>query len=130
MLNAIGLQNVGVQAFLDEKLPRLSELGATVIANVWGDTEEEYVAVDGALEDAAGLAAIELNISCPNVKQDGACPALFGDRTAHPRRNQKGSGNAPEARRRETKSHAAFSLSAPCHPAAPRGWPPSVPRCA
>lgn len=76
MLNAIGLQNVGVQAFLDEKLPRLVELGATVIANVWGDTEEEYVAVVGALEDAAGLAAIELNISCPNVAKGGM---LFGN---------------------------------------------------
>lgn len=76
MLNAIGLQNVGVQAFLDAKLPRLVELGATVIANVWGDTEEEYVAVVGALEDAAGLAAIELNISCPNVAKGGM---LFGN---------------------------------------------------
>jgi dihydroorotate dehydrogenase (NAD+) catalytic subunit len=76
MLNAIGLQNVGVQAFLDEKLPRLVELGATVIANVWGDTEEDYVAVVGALEDAAGLAAIELNISCPNVEKGGM---LFGN---------------------------------------------------
>jgi dihydroorotate dehydrogenase (NAD+) catalytic subunit len=76
MLNAIGLQNVGVQAFLDEKLPRLVELGATVIANVWGDTEEEYVAVVGPLEDAAGLAAIELNISCPNVAKGGM---LFGN---------------------------------------------------
>jgi dihydroorotate dehydrogenase (NAD+) catalytic subunit len=79
MLNAIGLQNVGVQAFLDEKLPRLSELGATVIANVWGDTEEEYVEVVGALEDAAGLAAIELNISCPNVAKGGM---LFGNSPA------------------------------------------------
>jgi dihydroorotate dehydrogenase (NAD+) catalytic subunit len=76
MLNAIGLQNVGVQAFLDEKLPRLVELGATVIANVWGDTEEDYVAVVGALEDAAGVAAIELNISCPNVERGGM---LFGN---------------------------------------------------
>ena len=76
MLNAIGLQNVGVRAFLEEKLPRLRELGATVIANVWGDTEEDYVAVVGALEDADGLAAIELNISCPNVEKGGM---LFGN---------------------------------------------------
>ena len=76
MLNAIGLQNVGVAAFLAEKLPRLRELGATVIANVWGDTEEEYVAVVRALEDADGLAAIELNISCPNVERGGM---LFGN---------------------------------------------------
>jgi dihydroorotate dehydrogenase (NAD+) catalytic subunit len=76
MLNAIGLQNVGVQTFLDEKLPRLRELRATVIANVWGDTEEDYVAVVEALEDAEGLAAIELNISCPNVAKGGM---LFGN---------------------------------------------------
>jgi len=79
MLNAIGLQNVGVEVFLAEKLPRLRELGATVIANVWGDTEEEYVAVVGALEDAEGLAAIELNISCPNVDKGGM---LFGNSPA------------------------------------------------
>ena len=76
MLNAIGLQNVGVEAFRKEKLPRLRDLGATVIANVWGDAEEDYVAVVEALEDAEGLAAIELNISCPNVSRGGM---LFGN---------------------------------------------------
>jgi len=76
MLNAIGLQNVGVRVFLEEKLPRLRELGATVIANVWGDLEEDYVAVVRALEEAEGLAAIELNISCPNVEKGGM---LFGN---------------------------------------------------
>jgi dihydroorotate dehydrogenase (NAD+) catalytic subunit len=76
MLNAIGLQNVGVAAFLGEKLPKLQALGATVIANVWGDVEEDFVAVVQALEDARGLAAIELNISCPNVEKGGM---LFGN---------------------------------------------------
>ncbi len=76
MLNAIGLQNVGVEVFLREKLPRLKELNATVIANVWGDTEEDFVAVVGALEEADGLAALELNISCPNVEKGGM---LFGN---------------------------------------------------
>jgi dihydroorotate dehydrogenase (NAD+) catalytic subunit len=76
MLNAIGLQNVGVEVFLREKLPRLRERGATVIANVWGDLEEDYVAVVRALEEAEGLAAIELNISCPNVERGGM---LFGN---------------------------------------------------
>ena len=71
MLNAIGLHNVGVKAFLEEKLPRLRELGTTVVANVWGDVEEDYVAVVAALERAEGLAAIELNISCPNVERGG-----------------------------------------------------------
>jgi dihydroorotate dehydrogenase (NAD+) catalytic subunit len=76
MLNAIGLQNVGVEAFVSEKLPKLRALGATVIANVWGDLEDDYVTVVRALEDADGIAAIELNISCPNVRQGGM---LFGN---------------------------------------------------
>jgi dihydroorotate dehydrogenase (NAD+) catalytic subunit len=76
MLNAIGLQNVGVEVFVREKLPRLTALGATVIANVWGDLEEDYVTVVRALEGAQGVAAIELNISCPNVQRGGM---LFGN---------------------------------------------------
>ena len=76
MLNAIGLQNVGVEAFVSEKLPKLRTLGATVIANVWGDLEDDYVTVVRALEAAEGIAAIELNISCPNVRQGGM---LFGN---------------------------------------------------
>ncbi len=76
MLNAIGLQNVGVEAFLKEKLPKLRSLGATVIANVWGDVEEDYVTVVRALEGAEGIAAVELNISCPNVQRGGM---LFGN---------------------------------------------------
>ena len=76
MLNAIGLQNVGIGVFLREKLPRLRELNATVIANVWGDAEEDYVTVVEALEETEGLAAIELNISCPNVEKGGM---LFGN---------------------------------------------------
>jgi len=78
MLNAIGLQNVGVEVFLTEKLPKLRALGATVIANVWGDLEEDYVTVVRALDGAGaeGIAAIELNISCPNVRQGGM---LFGN---------------------------------------------------
>ena len=79
MLNAIGLQNVGVEVFLTEKLPKLRALGATVIANVWGDLEDDYVTVVRALEGAdgaSGIAAIELNISCPNVERGGM---LFGN---------------------------------------------------
>jgi len=76
MLNAIGLQNVGVAVFRDEKLPKLRAAGATVIANVWGDVEEDYVAVARGLDGAEGLAAIELNISCPNVERGGM---LFGN---------------------------------------------------
>lgn len=76
MLNAIGLQNVGVEAFLSEKLPELHRLGATVIANVWGDTEEDYEAVITRLGDDPRLAAIELNVSCPNVVKGGM---VFGN---------------------------------------------------
>jgi dihydroorotate dehydrogenase (NAD+) catalytic subunit len=79
MLNAIGLQNVGVEAFLAEKLPKLRALEATVIPNVWGDLEEDYVTVVRALEEAEGLAAVELNISCPNVEKGGM---LFGNSPA------------------------------------------------
>jgi dihydroorotate dehydrogenase (NAD+) catalytic subunit len=71
MLNAIGLQNVGVRAFVAEKLPVLRKYVTPVLANVFGNTVEDYVEVIRTLEDAEGLAGYELNISCPNVKQGG-----------------------------------------------------------
>ena len=71
MLNAIGLQNVGAEVFATEKLPKLRELGATVIANVWGDCDEEYEEVVERLGGEPGIAAIELNVSCPNVTKGG-----------------------------------------------------------
>jgi dihydroorotate dehydrogenase (NAD+) catalytic subunit len=71
MLNAIGLQNIGVRAFVAEKLPALRSYRTTVIANVFGCTVEEYVAVIRILEEAEGLAAYELNISCPNTAHGG-----------------------------------------------------------
>ena len=76
MLNAIGLQNVGIEAFLAEKLPELSRRGATVIANVWGDTEDDYVAVVERIADERRIAAVELNVSCPNVVKGGM---VFGN---------------------------------------------------
>ena len=76
MLNAIGLQNVGVDAFLSEKLPALRAFDTAVVANVFGETEEEYVEVCRRLDGAPGLAAIELNVSCPNVDCGGM---LFGN---------------------------------------------------
>ncbi|MBI1737876.1 MAG: dihydroorotate dehydrogenase [Acidobacteria bacterium] len=72
MLNAVGLQNVGVRAFVAEKLPKLRGYQTAVVANVFGKTVQEYVQVVEVLEGAEGLAAYELNISCPNVKQGGA----------------------------------------------------------
>jgi dihydroorotate dehydrogenase (NAD+) catalytic subunit len=71
MVNAIGLQNIGVRAFVEQKLPELRRSGATVIANVFGRSIAEYVGVIRVLEGAEGLAAYELNISCPNVEQGG-----------------------------------------------------------
>jgi dihydroorotate dehydrogenase (NAD+) catalytic subunit len=71
MLNAIGLQGIGVHRFVREKLPRLRELGARVIVNVCGTTLDEYAEVSRVLSDAEGVAAIELNISCPNIKEGG-----------------------------------------------------------
>lgn len=71
MLNAIGLQNVGVKAFVAEKLPLLGPFGVPVFANVFGYDLADYVEVLSVLEDAEGLAAYELNVSCPNTKRGG-----------------------------------------------------------
>ena len=71
MLNAVGLQNVGVRAFVAEKLPVLRKFDTAVIANVFGYTLEDYVDVIRVLEDAEGVAGYELNVSCPNVKKGG-----------------------------------------------------------
>lgn len=71
MLNAIGLQGIGVHRFIDEKLPELRALRATVIVNVCGTTVDEYAEVSRILSDAEGVHAIELNISCPNIKEGG-----------------------------------------------------------
>ena len=71
MLNAIGLQGIGAQRFVDEKLPELRARGATVVVNVCGTTLDEYVEVSRVVSEAEGVAAIELNISCPNIKEGG-----------------------------------------------------------
>ena len=71
MLNAVGLQNIGVRRFIEEKLPLLRAYDTAVVANVFGHTVEEYVEVISELEKAEGVAAYELNISCPNVKKGG-----------------------------------------------------------
>jgi dihydroorotate dehydrogenase (NAD+) catalytic subunit len=76
MLNAIGLQNVGVDAFITDKLPQLAPYDTAVIANVFGETEGEYVEVLEKLDAARGVAAVELNVSCPNVEAGGL---IFGN---------------------------------------------------
>lgn len=71
MLNSIGLQNIGVRAFVAQKLPALRRFRTPVFANVFGYTIEEYVEVVRILEDAEGVAGYELNVSCPNTKRGG-----------------------------------------------------------
>src|SRR5437899_6031077 len=71
MLNAIGLQGIGVRRFVAEKLPELRERRATVIVNICGSTLDEYVELARILSDVEGIAALELNISCPNIKEGG-----------------------------------------------------------
>jgi dihydroorotate dehydrogenase (NAD+) catalytic subunit len=72
MMNAVGLQNIGVEAFIAEKLPKLRSIpGAVVIANVFGYTIEECVEVMHILNDAPGIAMYELNASCPNTSHGG-----------------------------------------------------------
>jgi dihydroorotate dehydrogenase (NAD+) catalytic subunit len=71
LLNSIGLQNVGVDGFIREKLPYLRKTGAAVIANVTGDTAKEYGEIVSRLDGVDGVHAVELNLSCPNIKQGG-----------------------------------------------------------
>ncbi|HSV93331.1 MAG TPA: dihydroorotate dehydrogenase [Desulfobacterales bacterium] len=71
MLNAIGLENVGVDAFVADKLPFLRTIRTPVVANIYGTSVEEYAALAERLDGADGVAAVEVNISCPNVKAGG-----------------------------------------------------------
>jgi len=83
MMNSIGLQNIGVRAFLRDKLPELRTLGTQIVANVFGYCVEDYLEVAGELENAEGLAAYELNVSCPNTTHGGmyfsSDPSLLGE---------------------------------------------------
>jgi dihydroorotate dehydrogenase (NAD+) catalytic subunit len=71
MINSVGLQNIGVRAFVREKLPALSTAGTNVFANIFGYAAEDYLEVIRVLEDSEGLAGYELNVSCPNTKHGG-----------------------------------------------------------
>jgi dihydroorotate dehydrogenase (NAD+) catalytic subunit len=71
MINSVGLQNIGVRAFVKEKLPQLAKLQAAIFANIFGYATEDYVEVVRVLEDAPGLAGYELNVSCPNTQHGG-----------------------------------------------------------
>jgi dihydroorotate dehydrogenase (NAD+) catalytic subunit len=75
MLNAIGLENIGVEAFLRDKLPLLRKKGARIIVNIYGETVDKYRRLAEMLDGEDGICALEANISCPNVKKGGL---LFG----------------------------------------------------
>jgi dihydroorotate dehydrogenase (NAD+) catalytic subunit len=83
MINSIGLQNIGVRAFVRDKLPALARLRTAVFANVFGNQVEDYLEVLRVLNDHAGLAGYELNVSCPNTSHGGiyfsSDPALLSE---------------------------------------------------
>lgn len=83
MINSVGLQNVGVRAFIRDKLPKLRRYTVPVFANVFGYRDEDYLEVVRTLDDASGIAAYELNVSCPNTKHGGmffsSDPGLLSD---------------------------------------------------
>jgi dihydroorotate dehydrogenase (NAD+) catalytic subunit len=96
MVNAIGLQNMGVRAFVADMLPKLRQYDTAIIANVFGQSISDYVQVIEVLEDAEGISAYELNISCPNVERGGmeygGDPALTAEVVAAAR---KAAANRP-----------------------------------
>jgi dihydroorotate dehydrogenase (NAD+) catalytic subunit len=95
MLNAVGLQNVGVNAFIREKLPLLTQFDLPVIANIFGESVEEYVKVAEILSQASGVHALEVNISCPNVKKGGIAFGANPDMAADVTRRVKASTDLP-----------------------------------
>ena len=100
MINAIGLQNVGIEAFIRDKLPFLEERGVVVIANIFGNTLDEYVEIARMLEPPS-VQAVELNISCPNVKAGGM---EFGN-------DPKMAAKVTEAVRKAFRRHLMVKLS-------------------
>jgi dihydroorotate dehydrogenase (NAD+) catalytic subunit len=81
LINAIGLQGIGVKRFSEEILPQLRRYNTAIIVNVCGETEEEYASVVEYLNKEEGIASYELNISCPNVQKDGLCPGIDANDT-------------------------------------------------
>src|SRR2546428_286429 len=83
MLNAIGLQNIGVEAFLRDRLPALGRAGARVVANFWGDSPEEFAECAARLDGAPGVVALELNASSPNPPVGGRIHATDPQAPGH-----------------------------------------------
>ncbi|MFH1223778.1 MAG: dihydroorotate dehydrogenase [Pseudomonadota bacterium] len=86
MINSVGLQNVGVKAFIKEKLPEIRNLNTKIIANFFGNTEEEYLEVAKILDGVKEIFALEMNVSCPNIKSGGLsfgqCPKQINKLTS------------------------------------------------
>ena len=95
LINSIGLQGIGVRAVCEKILPQLQGLRTPIIVNVCGETDEEYAAVIDYLNRDKRIAAYELNISCPNVKEEGRCPALTPDHTFSLVKLAKGASRLP-----------------------------------
>ena len=95
MLNAVGLQNVGVDAFIRENLPFLTQFDLPVIANIFGESVEEYCKIAEILSQASGVHGLEVNISCPNVKKGGIAFGANPDMAADVTRRVKASTDLP-----------------------------------
>lgn len=95
MLNAVGLQNVGIRAFIDDKLPLLRRYDTAVIANIFGETLDEYRRVAEIMGGVDGIHAIEVNISCPNVKKGGIAFGACPDAAAEATRQIRGETDLP-----------------------------------
>ena len=101
MLNAIGLENVGIDAFISEKLPFLKQFQTPVITNIYGRDMDEYAALALRVEETEGIAGVEVNISCPNVKLGGIAFGADPD-SAH---------RVVQAVRKQTTKHVMVKLS-------------------
>jgi len=95
LVNSIGLQGVGVKEFSEKILPRLKIFQTAIVVNICGEHEEEYASVANFLDKQEGISAYELNISCPNVKKEGFCPALDPETTYSVVRLVKQSSSRP-----------------------------------
>jgi dihydroorotate dehydrogenase (NAD+) catalytic subunit len=87
MLNSIGLENVGLEAFLADKLPKLRRAGARVIVNFYGGCRADYRELAARLDGAEGVCALEMNISCPNVSRGPSSGRTRARRTVRSRRS-------------------------------------------
>ena len=95
MLNAIGLANVGFDVFKNEKMPELRRLGATVVVNTYGTSIEEFGALAEKFDDVDGVSALEVNISCPNVKSGGMHFGMVPEMAAEVTRATKAATRLP-----------------------------------